>query len=73
MTRPVIGLASLRCGDPTVVRAIARGGGPLYGNDWMHVDCPICGCAMSTCARTPNRICEWCADKSCYCHEGEDQ
>lgn len=65
----MIGVASLRCGDPDRYRAIAAGGGPAYTNDALHVWCPLCACSMSGDALAPNRVCEWCDTPACPCHD----
>lgn len=65
------GLASLRCWDPDTLRAIAAGGGPRYVNDFLHVGCPLCACALSGDALEPNTVCEWCDNAHCPCHQEE--
>lgn len=64
----MVGLASLRCWDSDRLAAIARGGGPRYGNDQLHVGCVLCACSLSGDALEPNRIEEWCEDQACLCH-----
>lgn len=64
----MIGVASLRCGDPTRVRAIAAGGGPTREGDDLHVFCPLCSCLMSGDAHIPNGRYDGCEDGTCPCH-----
>ena len=65
------GAASLRCGDPQRVLAIAAGGGPRYENDDLHIYCPVCSCNMSQDAYEPNGRTEACTDYGCLCHREE--
>lgn len=65
----MIGVASLRCGDPNVRMAIAAGGGPTYVNDVLHFTCVLCSCEMSMDVFVPNDRLEWCEDGACLCHD----
>lgn len=65
----MIGIASLRCGDPNVRMAIAAGGGPTYANDLMHVACPLCCCQMSQDVTVANGVDPGCEDVWCACHD----
>ena len=62
------GVASLRVGDPALIRSIAAGGGPRYENDELHIYCPLCLCNMSQDAFEPNGRTEACTDHDCLCH-----